>query len=284
MNKFRKNKRKIILLLMLVSLLILVACKNINKRQLKVHFLDVGQADSTLIQLPNNEVTLIDGGNIGDGKFLVDYIKTLNIKRLDYIIATHPHADHIGGLADVIESFDIGKIYMPAKTANTQVFERLLIEIKKKNLKITQAKSGMLIIDEGDLKLSIVSPRGDKYKKVNDYSIVNKLNYKNISLLFTGDAEKIAEDELIDSRVNLSADILKVGHHGSSTSSSDDFLKAINPKYAVISCGRDNKYGHPDLSLIERLKSRNIKVLRTDKMGSIILSSDGRKADFKLKD
>lgn len=282
MNSIIKNKRRISLILTLtiifISLLILSAC---NRGQLKVHFLDVGQGDSTLIELPNRKVALIDGGNKADGDFLVDYIKALDIKTIDYIIATHPHADHIGGLAEVIKEFDIGKVYMPGVTSNTQIFEQLLIEIKKKDLKIIQARSGVVILDEDDLRLTILSPTNDKYKKTNDYSIVNKLIYKSISLLFTGDAEITAENELISSNKDLSTDILKVAHHGSNSSSSDEFLDRINPRYAIISCGQGNKYGHPDPLVIKRLKKRKIKILRTDEIGSIILKSDGKSADFR---
>lgn len=277
-----KNKRKITLFIMIIILLILSACNN-DTKDLKVHFLDVGQADSTLLELPNSEVALIDGGNKGDGKFLVNYIKNLDIEKIDYIIATHPHADHIGGLLEVIETFDIGKVYMPGKTANTKIFEELLIGIKKKDLKITQAKDGIIILDQGDLNLSILSPANDTYKKANDYSIVNKLIYKDVSLLFTGDAEVTAEKELIDNDMDLSSDVLKVGHHGSDTSSTDEFLNNVKPRYAVISCGINNKYGHPDPLVIQRLKSRDIKVLRTDEMGTIILESDGRNSNFKTK-
>lgn len=281
MNSILKNKRRTFLILTLIiisiSLFTLSAC---NKEKLKVHFLDVGQGDSTLIELPNSKVVLIDGGNKADSDFLVDYIKNLDIKTIDYIIATHPHADHIGGLPQVIEEFDIGKVYMPRVTSNTQIFEQLLIEIKKKDIKIIQAKSGMIIVDKGDLKLTILSPTSDKYKKINDYSIVNKLIYKDISLLFTGDAETTAENELINNK-DLSTDILKVAHHGSNSSSSDKFLDSVKPKYAIISCGQGNKYGHPDSLVLKRLKERKIKILRTDEIGTIILKSDGKSADFR---
>lgn len=276
--------------MIIISLLFLTSCDeegNISTEvldgDLRVHFLDVGQADSALIQLPNDQVALIDGGNRGDGDDLVAYIKSLNIEKIDYVVATHPHADHIGGLPEVIEAFDIGKVYMPNKAANTKIFEKLLEEIKKKDLKITQAKSGMMIVDEEDLKLSILAPIGTDYSNVNDYSIVNKLEYKEMSLLFTGDAEKQAESELVSSGVDLSAEILKVGHHGSDSSSTDEFLDKVNPKYGVISCAKDNSYGHPRQEVIDRLNQRNIKILRTDEMGTIILDSDGKNASLHME-
>lgn len=282
MNKFINNKKNIFIILMLITILFLSACDTgevsteLTKENLRVHFLDVGQADSVLIQLPNKEVALIDGGNRGDGKFLVDYIKELNIERIDYLIATHPHEDHIGGLPEVVKSFEIGKIYMPNKTANTKIFEDLLKEIKSKDLKITQAKSGMSIISKGDLEFSIIAPNSDEYEKVNDYSIVNRLEYKDISLLLTGDTEKQSENEMLNSNMDLKANILKVGHHGSNSSSTDEFLDRVDPSYAVISSEVGNSYGHPHKEVLDRLNKRNIKILRTDEMGTVIFETDGK--------
>lgn len=281
-----KNNKIILIMIMIMSMIVLSACdvEETNSANLRVHFLDVGQADSELIQFPNGKVALIDGGNRGDSDFLVDYIKKLNIERIDYLIATHPHEDHIGGLPKVVKAFDIGKVYMPNKAANTKIFETLLEEINNKDLKITQAKEGMMILDEGDIKFSILAPIGENYEKINDYSIVNKLEYKDTSLLFTGDAERQSENELIDSGLDLSADILKAGHHGSNTSSTDEFLDLVDPKYAVISSEVGNSYGHPHKEVIERLNKRNIKILRTDEMGTIILDSDGKNTDLYGKD
>lgn len=274
--------------MLLISTLTFSACDveettTNQKGKLRVHFLDVGQADSELIELPNGQVALIDGGNRGDSEFVVDYIKKLNIEKIDYLIATHPHEDHIGGLPAVVRTFDIGKVYMPNKTANTRIFELLLEEIKKKDLKITQAKNGMIILDEADIKFSILAPMSSDYEKINDYSIVNKLEYKDISLLFTGDAERQSEGELVNSGLDLSADILKAGHHGSNTSSSDKFLDQVKPKYAVISSEVGNSYGHPHKEVLDRLNQRNTKILRTDEMGTIILESDGKSANLHSK-
>lgn len=279
------NKRQLLVLVFIFLTLALSACdlKTDDRENMRVHFLDVGQADSALIELPNGEVVLIDGGNIGDSGFLINYIKGINVEKIDYLIATHPHEDHIGGLPAVVRQFDIGKIYMPKKTANTQIFESLLKEIKNKDLKITEARSGMDIVDDVNLKLSIVAPDGASYEKINDYSIANKLKYKNISFLFTGDAERKSEISMINSKVDLKADILKVGHHGSNTSSTEEFLDNISPRYAIISCEEQNSYGHPHREVIERLNKRKIKILRTDEMGTIILETDGKSANFDSK-
>lgn len=288
MNKFsesRKSKKFFVIFFITVCAFVLSSCiaskSTTDSGKLRVHFLDVGQADSELIQLANGEVMLIDGGNRGDADFLVKYIKSLDIEKIDYLLATHPHEDHVGGLPEVVRAFEIGKVYMPKKTANSRIFEALITEIKNKNLKITEAKNGMTILEDRDTKISIVAPVGKGYEKINDYSIVNKLQYKNISLLFTGDAERDSELEILNTDVDLKADILKVAHHGSDSSSSAEFLDRVKPKYAVISSGKENNYGHPNKEVIDRLNKRNIKALRTDEMGTIVLETDGRSADLK---
>ncbi|HHY13869.1 MAG TPA: MBL fold metallo-hydrolase [Thermoanaerobacterales bacterium] len=247
----------------------------IEKDELTVHFLDVGQGDSILIELPNDEVSLIDGGNRWDSDFLVDYIKAQNIGKIDYLIATHPHADHIGGLPEVIKNFDIGKVYMPRKAASTKIFESFATEMQNKGLKATEGKGGKDIINEDDLLFTMIAPNSDNYSDTNDYSIVAKLTYKNVSIVFTGDAEKVSETEIVGIGYNLSADVLKVGHHGSITSTSEEFLNRVNPKYAIISAGKDNDYGHPHKEIIERLEKKGISISRTDELGTIILTSNG---------
>ena len=285
MNKIIKRQNILIIMIIVLSM-IFTACNTQDttmtnsKQKLYIHFLDVGQADSSLIQLPNGEVVLIDGGKRDDKDLVVDYIKGLNINKIDYLIATHPHEDHIGGLPEVIKNFDIGKIYMPKKSANTKIFESLLNEIEKKGLKITEAKAGLSIVKDSDLEFSIFAPNSEDYPNINEYSIVNKLKYKDMSIIFTGDAEKISEDEMIKKGYNLSSDVLKVGHHGSSTSSTVEFLEQVNPRYAVISSEAGNDYGHPHKEVIDRLNQKNINILRTDEMGTIKLESDGQKIVF----
>ena len=242
---------------------------------LKVYFIDVGQGDSTFIQLADGKTILIDGGNKADATVIINYLHSLNISSIDYLIATHPHEDHIGSLPAIIKDFNIGNIYMPKASANTKIFENLLLSIKEKGYKINTAAAGVKIIDTKDLKLTILAPNSTEYKDVNNYSVVAKLIYKDTSFLFTGDAEDVSEKEMLKQNDDLKADVIKIGHHGGRTSSTKDFLEEVAPKYAVISVGKDNDYGHPHKETMERLSSLNLKIFRTDEQGTIIVSSDG---------
>lgn len=238
---------------------------------LKVHFLDVGQADSIFIQLPNNETMLIDAGNNGDGETIVAYLKTQKVTKIDYLIGTHPHEDHIGGMDTVISNFSIGNVYMPKKSQTTKTFEDVLVAVQEKGLTIKTAKAGVVILNEAGLEIRILSPISSEYEDLNNYSAVIKLTYQNKVFLFTGDAETLVEKQLS----NVDADLLKIGHHGSDTSSSSDFIKAVSPQYAIISVGEDNKYGHPNQSVLDTLSINGIEVYRTDELGTIIATSDG---------
>lgn len=270
------------LILVLTIMIILAGCglETINSDkeysgQLIVHFLDVGQGDSIFIQFPNGETALIDGGTRNSGEKVVKYLKELNIYFIDYLIATHPHEDHIGGLPEVIRNFEIGKVYMPNRTTNTLIFEELLKELKAKDLKISIAKGGDAIIDKTDIKFLILAPNRDDYERTNDFSIVTKIKYKNISFILTGDAEKDSEKDMLKEDFNLKADVLKLGHHGSNTSSTIDFLEAVKPDYAIISVGADNSYGHPHREVLDRMKHIDTEILRTDELGDIIFKSNG---------
>lgn len=243
--------------------------------KLRIHFIDVGQGDSILIQFPDGETSLIDGGSRGYEDSVLQYLKRQGIKRIDYLIATHPHEDHIGGLPKLIQNLEISSVYMPKVSANTRIFEKLLAEIKDKGLKVTAAKAGMTIKDTGGVIYKVLAPNAVSYEEINEYSVVIKLTYLNKSFLFTGDAEKVSEDEMIDGKENLSADVLKIGHHGGKTSTSKKFLERVNPQYAVISVGKQNDYGHPHEEILGRLRDRNIKVFRTDEAGTVLIQSDG---------
>lgn len=275
-----RQKIKLFIVFSIIFVLILTGCNanivNTNEGELIVHYIDIGQGDSIFIQLPTDETALIDGGPRVSSEKLVDYLNTLGVEKIDYLIATHPHEDHIGGLPAVIRKFNIHNIYMPNKTANTAIFEELLLEIKKKDLEINIASGGDTILDKEGLKIEIFGPNKESYSNTNDYSIVAKITYGDNSFLFTGDAEKTSEIEMIEKGYNLSSDVLKVGHHGSTTSTSESFLKEVNPKYGIISCEKGNTYGHPHKEIIELLNEYNVKVLRTDEQGTIVLTSDGK--------
>lgn len=240
--------------------------------KLKIHYLDVGQGDSTLIELPNGEIMLIDAAEKSEANKIIQYIKDLGYQKIDYVTGTHPHTDHIGGLASVIESFEVGSIYMPKAIATSKTYENLLTTIANKDLKIKTAKKGINIIDTEGLKIEILSPSKTEYNNLNNYSIVLKLSYQNHNFLFMGDAEKEIEEELTS---NLSSDVIKVGHHGSDTSSSNAFIELVKPKYAIISVGDNNKYNHPSRDVINRWENIGAKIYQTNKEGTIVCTSDG---------
>lgn len=266
-------------LLLIISLASCTVENNVNNAVtddiLKIHYIDVGQADCIVIQLPHNKTAIIDGGNKGDFEVIDKYLQSLGIKTIDYLIATHPHEDHIGSLPLLIKSYSVGAVYMPKVTANTKVFEDMLLEIKAKGLRINIAEAGVKLIDMDDIKLSIIAPNNIKYDELNEYSAVVKLIYKSTSFLFTGDAEAISEKEMLNNSYDIKADVLKVGHHGGRSSTTKDFLRKVAPKYAIISVGKDNDYGHPHRETIERLKASGADIYSTDEQGTIVAISDG---------
>lgn len=221
---------------------------------LTVHFIDVGQADSILINT-GSAAMLIDAGNNADAGDVVNYIKEQGIKTLDYIIGTHPHEHHIGGMDVVVNSFDIGKVILPKVQSNTKTFEDLLNAISNKGLKITSPVPGTKY-SLGEAEFIILAPNGSDYEDINNYSVVVKLQFGNTSFLLMGDAGVQSEGEMLSKGFDLKADLLKVGHHGSHYSTSIDFLKAVSPQFAVISVGKDNPYGHPAPETIKRFLMR----------------------------
>lgn len=245
---------------------------NTNNDLLKVHYLDVGQGDSIFIELPNNETMLIDAAESYQSENIINYLKNLNYQKIDYVIGTHPHTDHIGGLKDIINTFEIGKIYMPKVVSTTNTYESLLMAIKDKNLKINTAKAGTSIIDTDTLKINILAPNNSIYTELNNYSVVTKITYGTTKFLFMGDAEKLSENEI---KENVTADVIKIGHHGSNTSSSIDFIKKVNAKYGIISVGLNNKYNLPKEETITNWENSGTKIYLTSTNGTIRASSDG---------
>ncbi len=249
-----------------------------SNRLLKVHYLDVGQADSIVIQTPEGNTLLVDGGNRDDSDFIITYLKDLGVNELYAVIATHPHEDHIGGLQKVMKSIPVKNFYMPEVSHTTKTFETLVEAVERSGAKKIAAKVGKSIpTDELYLSMIFLAPNSSKYEGLNNYSAVLKLAYKDISFLFTGDAEKLSEKEMLDNNRNINATVLKVGHHGSKTSSSPDFLEAVKPTYAVISCGQDNEYGYPHSESIENLNKAGTNILRTDVLGTLVIETDGEK-------
>ena len=251
-----------------------------NNNFLKIHYVDVGQGDAIFIELPNQQNLLIDGAESKEKEKIIDYINRLNKQKIDYLIATHPHADHIGGLASIIEQFDIGKIYMPKAISTSKTYENLLKTIINADLKITTAKKDLIILNDENLKMQFLSPQESHYQELNNYSAVLKITYQKHNFLFMGDAEKLIEDEITE---DVNADIIKVGHHGSNTSSSLNFVNRVSPKYAIISVGSKNQYQHPHKEIIKRWQQVGAQVLQTDLHGTIIAQSDGFNLQIKTE-
>ncbi len=222
------------------------AVSSVNDGVFYAQFIDIGQGDSTLLSSTTGEYVLIDAGPGSSKKVLVEYLKNAGVDSIEYMILTHPHEDHIGGAAAVLEAFEVKNVIMPDATTDTSVFRNTLKAIESEGCKTILAEPGK-VYDFGESKLEILGPFDTEGKDLNNTSVVCKITHGDCSFMFTGDMEKDYERELIDrySEGKLSCDVLKVGHHGSSTSSCDEFLDAVDPFLAVISCSEDNEYGHP---------------------------------------
>lgn len=247
---------------------------------LVAHFLDVGQADANFIELPNGETMLIDAGLSGSANDIITYIQDLGYDTIDYVIATHPHADHIGGLAKVLEAFTIGEIYMPKASTTSKTYENLLETISSLGLSIHTGTSGVEVLNTTDLDIVMVAPGKTSYTNLNNYSIILKITYGDVSFLYTGDAE---EESLEEITMDITADVLKVGHHGSDTSTTKEFLAQVNPRYAIISVGSNNSYGHPASSTLSLLAEYTSNIYRTDEDGTIVVVTDGINIEVKTE-
>ncbi len=246
--------------------------------RLVVHYIDVGQGDSILI-VQNKSAMLIDAGNASDADLIIDYLQTQGISKLDYVIGTHPHSDHIGGLADIIASVAIGKVILAPVQNNTQTFENVLQAVQDKGLKLTRPVAGSKYT-LGKASFQILGPNGTDYEDLNNYSVVIRVTFGQTAFLFVGDAEMLAEKEMLAAGYDLQSDVLKAGHHGSHSSTSSQFLKAVDPDSVVISVGADNSYGHPAAQTLDALQDANIDIYRTDLAGTIIATSDGSRVRF----
>lgn len=247
--------------------------------ELTISFIDVGQGDSILIRTPEDKYIIVDSGSTNEKDKLYDYIGSMEIDSIDVVISTHPHEDHIGNLDNIIEDYDVKEIYMPKVSATTKAFENLLNSIKQKGLKIKSAKSG-IGFDIDNVKFEFLAPNSDEYEDTNNYSCVLKVSYGVRSFLLMGDAEKLSESEILESGAGVKADVIKIGHHGSSSSSSKEFIEAVNPRYAVISCGAGNDYNHPHRETLSLLNSLKIETFRTDLNGTITFKTDGSELNF----
>ena len=274
----------------MLSLLLLSGCAKSDiditpfeaNEYLQVHFIDVGQADCTLLVFPGGQSILIDGGNREDGPRVVDYLKSRGIKELSAIVATHPHEDHIGGLDLVIQNIPTKTVYMPNASHSTRTFEDFISAVNTSGAKKVQAKAGVTISIPGITGL-FLAPINSSYEGLNNYSAVIKITYDKVSFLFMGDAEDVSEVEILESGEDLKANVLKVGHHGSISSTTHEFLKAVSPQHAIISSGADNKYGHPNQTVLDRLAKVGVNTYRTDQLGTIVATTDGVSVKFDKK-
>lgn len=243
----------------------------------KMHVLDVGQACAVFVELPGHRTMLVDAGSASRADEVKVFIQTLGVKKIDYVIATHPHADHIGGMDTLMESFDIGRMYMPDVKSEDGVETEMLTLAKQKGLTIERAAAGVVLLDEPDLSIELLAPIHASYDDINTYSAVVKVSYQNNTFLLMGDATAVTEKEMMLYGADLDADVLLVAHHGADTSTDKEFLDVVSPQYAVISVGENNSYGFPSSAVSERLAAKGVRVYRTDKHGTVTFLGNGQR-------
>ncbi|MEJ6949450.1 helix-hairpin-helix domain-containing protein [Natronospora cellulosivora (SeqCode)] len=268
----KKNIKLSLLLLLLVIITLPVMA------ELQVHYIDVGQGDAILIQTADNKNMLIDAGDrySSVAKKMVSYLEELGIEKIDIIVGTHPHADHIGGIPAIINNFEVGKIYDSGRVHTSTTYEEYLLLIYEKDIPFYTPRAGDEI-NLGELSFSVIHPDEENLEaySLNDASIVLHLEYGDVSFLFTGDIELKAEEKILEAGLNIRSDILKVAHHGSSTSSHEEFIDRVMPEVAIIQVGEDNRFDHPAAEVLQSLLDRGIEVYRNDLHGDIVLITDG---------
>lgn len=294
MKKLVKNKKLIYLIVILIVAVITAVGKNADvlpdndadksnavsqgsETSFEVHYIDVGQGDCSLIVCDGKNM-LIDAGENGHELDVLNYLRTHNIDKLDYIIASHQHTDHIGGLPEVLDEIGTDNIIMPRlteeQTPTNSTYRAFLEAIQNSGAKVIASNIGASY-NLGSATFEILGPVTDDAEDINNMSVIVKLTYGENTFLFTGDAEKEEEREVLETGANLDCDVLKVGHHGSGTSSCKDFLDAVTPEICVIQVGADNDYGHPHENIVERLMGYADEIYRNDLCGDIVITSDG---------
>lgn len=245
---------------------------------LTVHFIDVGQGDATLLEA-DGFFMLIDAGENEQGDKVVTYLHEQGVDQLEYVIGTHPHSDHIGGMDDVLINFPVGRAIFPPVSHDTRAFENLEAALEEAKVSVENAVPGTRYV-LGSAEFTILGPIRDYEDNLNNWSVALRVDYGETSFLFTGDAEQEAEMDLCASGFKLKADVLKLGHHGSSTSTTEEFLEAVSPDAVLISCGADNSYGSPSRKTMKKIEQ--MQVYRTDEQGNIVASSDGKVITWNL--
>jgi len=256
--------------------------------QLEVHFIDVGQGDATLILTPCDRVIKVDGGDNHMRQDVIDYLNDLKIEHIDVVVATHPHADHIGGLIGVINEFSIGVIYKPEVPVDlhpdTQTLRRFNLAITDNEVETRYAVAGYVMWDYADLEIKVLSPSGGEYSRLNKYSLILSITYGDTRAILTGDAYKYNEQWVLEQDFDVNATLLSLGHHGSDTSSYLGFLQAVNPFFVIVSAGRNNRHGHPHNAVVDRVSQIETAImLRTYEVGTIIAISNGVDVEIILE-
>lgn len=280
---------KKIIWLLVAMLLVLTGCTEVTEttpavagKEMSVHFIDVGQGDSIFIKAPNGKTMLIDGGVKGAGKTVVDYLRTQGVTKLDYVVATHPDADHIGGLIAVLNSISIKEFIDSGKVHTSQTYEEMLALVNDKNIRYTVPKAGDTVALDPTVKVDVLAS-DENASDNNDASIVLRVAYQNISFLLMGDAGHNIEKQLVQDGVDVEATILKAGHHGSNTSSLPQFIQAVSPLATILSYGQDNKYGHPHAEVVDALTQVGSDIYGTAESGMIVVTTDGVTYDINAK-